>query len=90
MANEPNKRKTIPISEFKTDCIAQLRAVEEQGITLEITRHGKVIAVASPPDPGPAPISLLGAGKDSASLTDSYDPHEPAFDENDWEMNRDS
>jgi len=81
--------RTISISEFKAHCTEQLRAVEEQGITLEITRHGKVIAIAKPPESGPSPISLLGAGKGTAFLTDSYDPHEPAFAESDWEMNAD-
>jgi hypothetical protein len=32
--------------------------------------------------------ALLGAGKATATLNESYDPHAPAFDEEDWEMNR--
>ncbi|MEX2579548.1 MAG: type II toxin-antitoxin system Phd/YefM family antitoxin [Verrucomicrobiales bacterium] len=89
MITESKKPKTISISEFKAHCTEQLRAVQEEGITLEITRHGKVIAVARPPEPGHSPANLLGAGKDSAHLTDSYDPHAPAFEEDDWEMNKD-
>lgn len=89
MITESGKPKSISISEFKSHCTEQLRAVEEQGITLEITRHGKVIAIAKPPESAAPPSSLLGAGKGTAFLTDSYDPHEPAFAESDWEMNAD-
>ena len=89
MVTETEKTKTISISEFKARCTEQLRAVAEEGITLEITRHGKVIAVAKPPHPGPGSGTLLGAGRETACLTESYDPHEPAFGEDEWEMNRD-
>ena len=89
MITDSEEPKTISVSEFKAHCTEQLRAVEEQGITLEITRHGKVIAVARPPEPSSSETSLLGAGKDSACLTDSYDPHAPAFAESDWELNED-
>ena len=61
--------------------------MEDEGITLQITRHGKVIAIAKPPEPPPAATPFLGAGKDSATLNDSYDPHAPAFAEDDWDIN---
>ena len=76
--------KQISVSEFKAHCAEELRAVEQDNLSLEITRHGKVIAVAHAPVPNAEPNSLLGAGKATASLAESYDPHAPAFDESDW------
>ena len=85
------KPNTISISKFKAHCTEQLRFVEEKGITLEITRHGKTIAVAKPPHTEPAengPMPLLGVGKGTATLSPEYDPHSSAFGEDEWEMNR--
>jgi len=87
MINEVEKPRKISVSDFKAHCTEQLRAVEEEGITLEITRHGKVVAIARPPEPEPTPGVLLGAGIASAKLNDSYDPHAPGFAEDDWECN---
>lgn len=87
MINEAEKLRIISVSDFKAHCTEQLRAVEEQGITLKITRHGKVVAIARPPKPAAAPGVLLGAGTSSAKINDSYDPHTPAFAEDDWECN---
>lgn len=80
--------KQIPVSEFKAHCSEQLRAIEESDLTVEITRHGKVIAVAHAPIPEPAPGSLIGAAIGTATLSSDYDPHAPAFTESDWEMNQ--
>ena len=91
MIADSEKSKTISISEFKAHCTEQIRAVSEQGGTLAITRHGKVVAVVKPPEPDPAKAastSLLGAGKGTATFSPDYDPHAPAFDEDEWEMNR--
>ena len=78
--------KQVPVSEFKAHCSEELRAIEEGNLTLEITRHGKVIAVAHAPVPEPVPGSLLGAAIGTATLGPDYDPHEPAFSGDDWEM----
>jgi len=76
--------KQVPVSEFKAHCSEELRAIEEGDLMVEITRHGKVIAVAHAPRPDPAPNALLGAGKSTATLGPDYDPHAPAFAESDW------
>lgn len=80
--------KQVPISEFKSHCSEELRAIEESDLTVEITRHGKVIAVAHAPIPEPAPGSLLGAAIGTATLSADYDPHGQAFAESDWDMNQ--
>jgi antitoxin (DNA-binding transcriptional repressor) of toxin-antitoxin stability system len=78
--------RQISISEFKAHCTEELRQVEMGNVVLQVTRHGKTIAVVGkPPEELIAP--LLGAGKATATLNESYDPHAPAFDEEDWEMN---
>lgn len=79
------KAKQIPISKFKAHCTEELRAVEEEGVTLEITRHGKVIAVAHAPEPKPQPGSILGAGIGYARLGENYDPHKPAIPQEEWD-----
>ena len=44
-----DNQTTISISEFKATRSELLRAVEERGLTLQITRHGKVVATVTPP-----------------------------------------
>ncbi len=49
-----------------------------------------MIAVAKPPLTEPAeigPMPLLGVGKGTATLSPEYDPHVPAFGEDEWEIN---
>ena len=81
--------KQISVSEFKAHCAEELREVQIGHTTLEITKHGKVIATVQPPKPKPEPGSLLGAGKAYGRFGPDYDPHEPAFAYEDWEMHRD-
>lgn len=79
--------RQISISEFKAHCTEKMREVEKGNVILQVTRHGKTIAVVGKPTEE-AVAPLLGAGKATATLNESYDPHAPAFDEEDWEMNR--
>ncbi len=78
--------RKISITDFKAHCTEEIRAVEKGNLLLELTRHGKTVAVLGKPVPKPIP-PFLGAGKGTATLNESYDPHAPAFDEDDWEMN---
>jgi len=85
------KTKRIPVSEFKAHFSEEIRAIEEtEGLIVELTRHGKVVAVAHAPEPPAAPHSLLGAGKGTAWLADDYDPSEPVFDLADWDTAHDN
>ncbi|RYD34368.1 MAG: type II toxin-antitoxin system Phd/YefM family antitoxin [Verrucomicrobiaceae bacterium] len=78
--------RQISISEFKAHCTKEIRAVEKGNVILQVTRHGKTVAVVGKPAEEPI-APLLGAGKGTATLNASYDPHAPAFDEDDWKMN---
>lgn len=82
------KRKTVSVSDFKTHCTEYLKAVESGNQEIEITRHGKIIAVAMAPELPDESIQLLGAGLETAVLNDAYDPHKPAFGDADWEINQ--
>jgi len=77
----------ISISEFKAHCTEEIREVEKGNVILQITRHGKTVAIVQKPADEPV-APLLGVGKTTATLNESYDPHAPAFDEEDWDMNR--
>lgn len=80
-----SRRRMAP--EFKDHCTEEMRGVEKGEVVLQVTRHGKTIAEVCKPEEEPdAPF--LGAGKGTVTLNPSYDPHAPAFDEEDWEMNR--
>jgi len=90
MISETEKPKTIGISEFKAHCTEQLRAVEEQGITLEITRHGKIVAVVEPPKPESPSIAEWigsGAGLMKEGAADLFD--KPTWEPGEWNMEKD-
>ena len=88
MQPSPVQQKKVSVSDFKAHCTEYLRSVESGETEFIITKHNKVIAitkaVSSPDDSN----VLLGAAKGTAILSESYDPHAPAFAENDWEMNQ--
>ena len=79
---QPLPSRIISVTEFKGRCTEQLRDVEEQGVTLHITRHGKRVATVEPPKPeGPSMKEWIGSGaglmkEGSAKLFDepSSDP----------------
>lgn len=80
--------KQISVSEFKAHCTEEIRAVEKGGVVIELTRHGKKVAVvksldaaASKPDLG----SWIGSGEGTVAFGASYNPDAPAWDPTDWE-----
>ena len=93
MIKEELQRKKVTISDFKAHCTEYIRELENTDEIIEITRHGKVVAIAKKPensDSGtPETITnLMGSLRGTATFGDDYDPHEPAFDPDDWEMNK--
>lgn len=78
--------RQISISEFKAHCAKEIREVEKGNVILQVTRHGKTVVVVVKPAEEPMP-PFLGAGKGTATLNERYDPHAPAFDDEDWKMN---
>lgn len=80
--------KQISVSEFKAHCTEEIRAVEKGDIILELTRHGKRVAVVKSPDPvesAPDLGSWIGSGKGTVVFGPDYDPNAPAWDAADWE-----
>lgn len=86
------KIRTINVSAFAARCSEHLRTVEEEGITLAITRHGKVVAQVNPsscqPEGRTAPKNLkefMGSLKGQIFFASDSALDEPAFDTEDWE-----
>lgn len=80
--------KRLSVSEFKARCTEEIRAVEKGDMVIEITRHGKKVAVVCSPSATGSPPDLgrwLGSGKGTVTVGPDYDPHAPAWDEDDWE-----
>ncbi|WP_206171041.1 type II toxin-antitoxin system Phd/YefM family antitoxin [Phragmitibacter flavus] len=82
--------RQIAVSQFKAHCTEELRSVEEDGITLIITRHGKAIAQISPPSSKNIPTiaEWIGSGKKftlaSDEMVNSFDS--PTWKPHDWEQ----
>lgn len=80
--------RRLSVSEFKAHCTEEIRAVEKGDMVIELTRHGKRVAVVKSPDeaePVPDLASWLGSGKGSVAFARGYDPHAAAWDSSDWE-----
>lgn len=78
--------RTIPIAEFKAHCTQALREVEETGAVLQITRHGKIVAIVEPP--AEEMVSAIGewaaSGRGLMEFSPNYDPDEPACAPDEW------
>jgi prevent-host-death family protein len=80
--------KQLSVSEFKAHCTEQIRAVSQGGTVIELTRHGKKVAVVKSPDAAectPDLATWLGSGKGTVVFAPSYDPHAAAWESSDWE-----
>lgn len=80
--------KQLSISEFKAHCTEEIRSVEKGGTIIELTRHGKKVAVVrtiDPTDQSPDLGSWMGSGKGTVSYGPGYDPSGPAWEASDWE-----
>ena len=65
-----------------------VNVVIEGGIIIELTRHGKRVAVVQAASAAKSPLDLaswIGSGKGSVSYGPNYDPAAPAWDWQDWE-----
>ena len=41
-------KKTVSITEFKSKCLSHIRDVDEKGVHIVVTKHGKSIAEVQP------------------------------------------
>jgi prevent-host-death family protein len=80
--------RQISISEFKAHCTEEIRQVEKGELVLELTRHGKTVAIVQSPSAamaGPTLADWVGSGKGTVTFGPGYDPSAPAFAPDDWE-----
>lgn len=80
--------KQISISEFKAHCTEEIREIEKGDLVLELTRHGKIVAVVQSASAAPSAPTLedwVGSGKNTVVFGPGYDPSAPAFNPDDWE-----
>ena len=70
----------LSITEAKARFAEAIKAAEN-GETIEITRHGKVVAVVSAPIPAKAPIRRLGELEGQIWMADDFDELGPEWDE---------
>ena len=91
MIDQSDGPKTISVTEFKAHCTEELRAVEEKGTRLMITRHGKTIAVVEPPhdESGRTLGEMMGTACGMLTIQDDAGLEEPAWQDDAWEMHRD-
>ena len=90
MIAEEISSKRVTVSDFKAHCTEYLRELEKGDEVLEITRHGKVVALVKKPEEeqheGPRSIAdLMGSMRGTVIFADGYDPDEPTFASEDWE-----
>ncbi len=76
--------EVITISQFKATCLAVLDKVKRTGQPMIVTRHGKPIALISPPPPSAPPKKWLGAFRSRGKIVG--DILSPAAKETDWEV----
>ena len=84
--------KKVTVSDFKAHCTEYIRELENTDQIIEITRHGKIVAIAKKPEPdkttqkGPQSIAeLMGSLRDTVIFSKDYDPDEPTFSPEEWE-----
>lgn len=80
--------KQLSITDFKSHCTAEIRAVEQGGVIVELTRHGKPVALVTPPSAtksAPTLADWIGSGKGTVTFTPRYDPSAPGIAPDDWE-----
>ena len=84
--------RQLSISEFKAHCTEEIRAVEKEGGIIELTRHGKPVAVVCKPGDVIAPKHHAGTLRDwmgslagSVVFAKDYDTEEATFAPEDWE-----
>lgn len=82
--------ETVAVSELKAHLAEYIRRVEEEGLELDLTRRGKVIAHVSPAKPPQTLAEWMGSGRGLFKLPPDEVLNEPAVPPEDWEALEDS
>lgn len=77
---------TISASQFKATCLGLLDEVYKKGKTIQITKHGKVVAQLIPPRASKGSGKWLGCGAGTGKIVG--DITTPATDESEWKVLR--
>jgi prevent-host-death family protein len=77
----------VPVSQFKAKCLAMLEQVRKTRRPLRITRHGKPVAEIVPPSASVNRKKWLESMRGTVKILG--DIVSPAFEKDEWEMNRD-
>ena len=75
--------ETVPISKFRTTCLALLQKVKKTRKPLLITKDGKPVALVSAPPPTIEAKSSFGCMKDAITITGNI---VRPLSEKDWEV----
>lgn len=92
MKTAEKQPRQVPVTDFKAHCTEYLRAVENGEDSIQITRHGKVVAKLMKSDSTDGFQSVsewIGGGRGTVVFSPNYDPHAPAFEDDEWELNKD-
>ncbi len=86
---EFKEQTSVGISDFKAHCTEHLRRVERTGVPMQVTRHGKVVAVVTPPEKeSPTLAEWMGSGAGLSKPGSSALFDEPTWEPGDRNMER--
>ena len=74
----------LPISKFKSTCLAAMERVRKTGQPLRVTRFGKPVVDIVPTAPEPKSRSWMGSWRDEIEICG--DIVGPVVDESEWEV----
>lgn len=82
--------ETISVTDFKARCLDLLKRLGQRKLDrVTVTRHGKVVAVVTPPPPTKHSIrDLHGFMKDQTIIPEGFDLTAPTFDEDEFDAAR--
>ena len=76
--------QTMTATKFKATCLKVLDEVERTGESVSITKHGKVTAILTPPEP--KPVRDYKPGKCAGTVTYVGDILAPVVSEDDFDL----
>ena len=82
----PNNRRperVLPVGEFETNCLRLIDEVQETGVVIVVTKHGRPVVRVSPC--GEERPRLVGSCKGRLRIVADIDS-EPATPAEDWDM----
>lgn len=82
--------ETISVTDFKARCLGLLKRLGQRKLErINVTRHGKVVAVVTaPPPPKHSIRDLHGFMKGRVIIPEGVDITEPVFDEEEFDAAR--